>query len=39
LGFGLDSFKDESRRRELTEAREKLRQTENILAKIRRSGN
>lgn len=38
LRRGLDSFKDEPRRMELTEAREKLRQTEMILAKIRRAG-
>ena len=36
LKRGLDSFRDEARRRELTEARDKLRQTEMILAKIRR---
>lgn len=39
LKRGLDSFKDEPRRRELTEARAKLRQTEMILAKIRRAGS
>lgn len=39
LKRGLDSFKDEPRRQELTEARDKLRQTEMILAKIRRAGN
>ena len=39
LKRGLDSYKDEARRRELTEARDKLRQTETILAKIRRAGN
>ncbi len=39
LKRGLESFKDEARRRELIEAREKLRQTEKILAKIRRAGS
>ena len=38
LRRGLDLFKDETRRQELTEAREKLRQTEIILAKIRMAG-
>lgn len=38
LKRGLDSFKDEPRRKELTEARDKLRQTELILSKIRRAG-
>ncbi len=37
LKRGLDSFRDEARRRELTEARDKLRQTESILAKIRKA--
>lgn len=39
LRRGIDSFKDEPRRRELIEAREKLRLTEMILAKIRRAGS
>lgn len=39
LRRGLDSFKDEPRRRELTEARDKLLQTEMILAKMRRAGS
>ena len=39
LKRGLDSFKDEPRRRELTEARDRLRQTEMILTKIRRAGS
>ncbi|GAC1469299.1 MAG: hypothetical protein PVSMB11_05010 [Desulfuromonadaceae bacterium] len=39
LRRGLDSFKDEPRRQELTEARDKLQQTEMILAKIRRAGS
>lgn len=39
LKRGLDSFRDAPRRRELSEAREKLRQTEKILAKIRRAGS
>jgi len=38
LKRGLDLFKDEPSRRELTEARDKLRQTEIILARIRRVG-
>jgi tetratricopeptide (TPR) repeat protein len=38
LKRGIESFKDEHRRLELTEAREKLRLTERILAKIRRAG-
>jgi tetratricopeptide (TPR) repeat protein len=38
LRRGLDTFKDEPRRQELIEARDKLRQTEMILAKIRRAG-
>lgn len=38
LRRGLDSFKDEARRQELSEARDKLRQTEMILAKLRRAG-
>lgn len=39
LKRGLDSFKDEPRRQELIEARDKLRQTELILARIHRSGS
>jgi tetratricopeptide (TPR) repeat protein len=39
LKRGIDFFRDEPRRRELTEAREKLRQMEKILAKIRRAGS
>lgn len=39
LKRGLDSFKDEPRRQELIEARDKLWQTEKILAKIRRAGS
>jgi tetratricopeptide (TPR) repeat protein len=39
LKRGLDSFRDEPRRRELTEAREKMRQMEKMLAKIRRAGS
>lgn len=39
LKRGIDSFRDEPRRRELIEAREKLRQTEKILDKIRRAGS
>ena len=38
LKRGLDSFKDEPRRQELREARDKLRQTEMILSKMRRVG-
>lgn len=38
LKRGLDTFKDETSRQELKEAREKMRQTEKILAKIRRAG-
>lgn len=38
LRRGLDSYKDEPRRQELSEARDKLRQTEMILAKLRRAG-
>lgn len=38
LKRGLELFKDETRRQELTEARDKLRQTEMILAKIRMAG-
>ncbi len=38
LKRGLDSFKDELQRQELIEARDKLRQTETILAKLRRVG-
>ena len=38
LRRGLDSCKDEPRRQELSEARDKLRQTEMILAKIRKAG-
>jgi tetratricopeptide (TPR) repeat protein len=38
LKRGIESFKDESRRNELTEAREKLRMTEIILVKIRKAG-
>ena len=38
LRRGLDVFKDETRRQELAEARDKLRQTEMILAKIRMAG-
>lgn len=38
LKRGLDSFKDEARRKELSEARDSMRQTERILAKIRRAG-
>ena len=38
LTRGLKSHKDEPGRSELSEARDKLRQTEMILAKIRRSG-
>jgi tetratricopeptide (TPR) repeat protein len=37
LKRGIDSFKDEAGRKELIEARDKLRQTEIILAKIRRA--
>jgi tetratricopeptide (TPR) repeat protein len=36
LKRGMDSFKDEPRRQELIEARDKLRQTEKILTKIRK---
>lgn len=39
LKRGIDSFRDEPRRQELTEAREKLRQMEKMLAKIRRAGS
>jgi tetratricopeptide (TPR) repeat protein len=39
LKRGIDSFKDESGRQELAEARNKLRQTEMILARIRRAGS
>lgn len=39
LKRGLDTFKDETRRQEIIEARDKLRQTEWILAKIRRAGD
>ncbi|MFZ2950388.1 MAG: tetratricopeptide repeat protein [Desulfuromonadaceae bacterium] len=39
LKRGLDSFRDEPRRRELSEAREKLRQMEKMLVKIRRGGS
>lgn len=38
LRRGFDTFKDEPRRQEIIEAREKLRQTEMILARIRRAG-
>jgi len=38
LKRGIDSSRDEPRRQELTEARNKLRQTETILAKLRRAG-
>ena len=38
LKRGLDLFKDEARRQEINEARDKLRQTETILGKIRRAG-
>jgi tetratricopeptide (TPR) repeat protein len=38
LKRGLDTFKEEKQRQELIEAREKLRQTEMILAKLRKAG-
>ena len=39
LKKGLESIKDEAQRREIIEARDKLRQTEKILAKIRKAGS
>ena len=39
LRRGIDSSKDETRRKDLMEAREKLRQTEMILTKIRKAGS